>query len=142
MKIRSFTLLTLLIPALLMSTSTPATAVEILASGRIDVSSDFSACAQIKFNTSQTVVVGEFSATGYSAISAQASAQQVGGAVLDAAPVLVLNGDSWSACLTGSGAPVVNGSAVFTLEATGPTGDILIVKKCTVVDRQMICAGV
>lgn len=119
----------------------PASAVGIFASGTITVSNDLSSCARITFNDPQATVIGEFSAVGAATNPQEASSSDVNGVVLDAVPVVVTNGTSWSGCLSGAGAAVTTGSATYTLEATGATGDILIVKTCTVSSGHMTCAA-
>lgn len=119
-----------------------AGAVEILASGRINVDSDFGSCASVSFPTSQAVIIGEFSAVGYSATPAQTQNGATSGIVADAVPIIRTSATTWSGCLSGAGSPVVSGTATFTLETSGPGGDVLIVKKCVVASGNMTCAGI
>lgn len=142
MKVRSLLAAGALVTALSSVPITPASAVGVLASGSINVSGDFSSCARINFDTPQTLIVGEFSAIGYSTIPVQQSMSGPGGTVLDARPIVIDNLSTWSACLSGAGSAVFSGSAIFTLQASGPTGDILIIRKCVVVSGNMTCAGV
>jgi hypothetical protein len=128
--------------ALMLAGSGPAAGLELLASGDLSPNADLGACASVSFPSRQSAIVGELSVAGWVATPAQGK-MMARPAFADAQPILVTNGQSWSGCVRGNGAPLRYGSALLTLSASGAQGgDVFIVTKCVAVNFQVSCSAI
>lgn len=127
-----------LLPAVLVAAlhSSPAGAVGagFGGSGSVDVYPDMGSCAVLTFDA-PTAFAGSFSQAGWLAGPGTATRPVQG-----ATPIVVANGTHWYGCLPDAYAGATAGYAVYTLHASAPAGDVVVVRICTVTLGRLACA--